>query len=200
MVSSSRSSASRRLARDGGRATRSAGALVWPRPRGGPRLRDDRRLWPAGHRRTGESGRTLSGASARLGISTASGISATSGISALLLVLLPALLALFPALLPCFPVLLALLLALLALFPALLPIHGPVLVLPTTAALAIALASGFVSVSAVPASAWLVGSVSPAHEFLLVLSIAQDDSVSCTRSGTGVTLAGVPVSGAVRRA
>jgi hypothetical protein len=207
MVSSSRSSASRRLARDGGRATRSAGALVWPRPRGGPLLRDDRRLWPAGHRRTGESGRTLSGASAGLGISTASGISATSGISALLLVLLPALLALFPALLPCFPVLLALLLALLALllallalFPALLPIHGPVLVLPTTAALAIALASGFVSVSAVPASAWLVGSVSPAHEFLLVLSIAQDDSVSCTRSGTGVTLAGVPVSGAVRRA
>jgi hypothetical protein len=105
-----------------------------------------------------------------------------------LLVLLPALLALFPALLPCLPVLLALLLALLALLLALLTIHGPVLVLPTTAALAVSFASGF------------VGSVSPAHEFLLVLSIAQDDSVSCTRSGTSVTLAGVPVSGAVRRA
>jgi hypothetical protein len=117
-----------------------------------------------------------------------------------LLVLLPALLALFPALLPCLPVLLALLLALLALLLALLTIHGPVLVLPTTAALAIALASGFVCVSAVPASAWLVGSVSPAHEFLLVLSIAQDDSVSCTRSGTGVTPSGISVSGAVRRA
>jgi hypothetical protein len=127
-----------------------------------------------------------------------------------LLALLPALLALFLALLTCLPVLLAALLALLAilallpallaLFPALLTIHGPVLVLPTTAALAIALASGFICVSAVPASAWLVASVSPAHEFLLVLSIAQNDSVSCTRSGTGVTPAGKSVSGAVRRA
>ena len=206
MVSSSRSSASRRLARDGGRATLSAGALVWPRPRGGPLLRDDRRLWPAGHRRTGESGRTLSGASAGLGISTASGISATSGISALLLVLLPALLALFPALLPCLPVLLR---------------SSCVAGAPPCVAGALPCAPddpragpgppddrrpggrarlGVRLLSAVPASAWLVGSVSPAHEFLLVLSIAQDDSVSCTRSGTGVTLAGVPVSGAVRRA
>jgi hypothetical protein len=149
----------------------------------------------------GESDRTLSGASAALGISTASGILATSGISTLLLLaLLPALLALFPPLLPCLPVLLALLPALLALFLALLTIRGPVLVLPTTATLAIALASGSVSAFAVPASAWLVASVSPvspAHDFLLVVSIAQNDSVSCTRSGTGVTPAGI--SGAVRR-
>jgi hypothetical protein len=152
---------------------------------------------------SGEPGRKLSRASAALGISTASGILATSGISTLLLALLPALLALFLALLPCLPVLLALLPALLALFLALLTIHGPVLVLPTTATLAIALASGSVSAFAVPASAWLVASVSPispAHELLLVVSIAQNDSVSCTRSGTGVTPAGISVSGAVRRA
>jgi hypothetical protein len=95
---------------------------------------------------------------------------ATSGISILLLALLPALLALFPPLLPCLPVLLALLPALLALFLALLTIRGPVLVLPTTATLAIALASGSVSAFVVPA--WLVASVSPvspAHEFLLVV-------------------------------
>jgi hypothetical protein len=149
----------------------------------------------------GESDRTLSGASAALGISTASGILATSGISTLLLLaLLPALLALFPPLLPRLPVLLALLLALLALFLALLTIRGPVLVLLTTATLAIALASGSVTAFAVPASAWLVASVSPAHEFLLVVSIAQNYSVSCTRSGTGVTPAGISVSGAGRRA
>jgi hypothetical protein len=109
-----------------------------------------------------------------------------------LLALLPALLALFLALLTCLPVLLAALLALLALlalFPALLTIRGPVPVLPTTATLAIAIASGSVSAFAVPA--WLVASVSPAHEFLLVVSIAQYDSVSCTRSGTGVTPAGI---------
>jgi hypothetical protein len=149
---------------------------------------------------TGEPGRTLSGASAALGISTAFGILATSAISTLLLALLPALLALFPPLLPCLPVLLALLPALLALFLALLTILGPVLVLPTTATLAIALASGSVSAFAVPASAWLVASVSPAHEFLLVVSMAHNDSVSFTRSGTGVTPAGISVSGAVRRA
>jgi hypothetical protein len=70
-----------------------------------------------------------------------------------LLALLPALLALFPPLLPCLPVLLALLPALLALFLALLTIRGPVLVLPTTVTLAIALASGSISAFAVPASA-----------------------------------------------
>jgi hypothetical protein len=124
---------------------------------------------------------------------------ATSGISTLLLLaLFPALLALFPPLLPCLPVLLALLFALLALFLALLTIRGPVLVVPTIATLAIALASRSVSAFAVPA--WLVASVSPAHEFLLVVSIAQNDSVSCTRSGTGVTLAGISLSGAGRRA
>ena len=148
----------------------------------------------------GERGRKLTGPSAALGISTASGILATSGISTLLLALLPALLALFPPLLPCLPVLLALLFALLALFLALLTIRGPVLVVPTIATLAIALASGSVSAFAVPASAWLVASVSPAHEFLLVVSIAQNYSVSCTRSGTGVTPAGISVSGAGRRA
>jgi hypothetical protein len=149
----------------------------------------------------GEPGRKLTGPSAALGISTASGILATSGISTLLLALLPALLALFPPLLPCLPVLLALLPALLALFLALLTIRGLVPVLPTTATLAIALASGSVSAFAVPA--WLVASVSsipPAHEFLLVGSIAQNDSVSCTRSGTSVTPAGISVSGAVGRA
>jgi hypothetical protein len=150
----------------------------------------------------------LSGASAALGISTASGISATAGISAaFLLAVLPALLALFPPLLPCLPVLLALLAVLLALLPALLAlflalltIRGPVLVPATTAALAISLASGSVSASAVPASAWLVASVSSAHVFLLVLSIALHDSVSCTRSVTGVTPAGLPAPGAARRA
>jgi hypothetical protein len=157
----------------------------------------------------GEPGRRLSRASAALGISTAS---ATSGISALLLAVFPALLALFPALLPCLPVLLALLAvllallpALLALFPALLTIPGPVLVPATTAALAlmISLASGSVSASAVPAStapAWLVASVPSAHEFLPILSIALHDSVSCTRSVTGVTPAGLPAPGAARRA
>jgi hypothetical protein len=102
---------------------------------------------------TGEPGQKLSGASAALGISTAFGILATSGVSTLLLALLPALLALFLALLPCLPVLLALLPALLALFLALLTIRGPVLVLPTTVTLAIALASGSISAFAVPASA-----------------------------------------------
>ena len=126
-----------------------------------------------------------------------------------MLALLPALLALIPPLLPRLPVLLALLAmllallpALLALFLALLTIHGPVLVPATTAALAIALASGSVSASAVPASAWLVASVSsvsPAHEFLLVISIALHDSVSCTRSVTGVTPAGLPAPGASGR-
>ena len=146
----------------------------------------------------GEPGRKLTGASAALGISTASGVLATSGIFTLLLALLPALLALFPPLLTCLPVLLALLPALLALFLALLTIRGPVPVLPTTATLAIALASGSVSAFAVPA--WLVASVSPAHEFLLVASVAQNDSVSCTRSGTSVTPASISVSGAVGRA
>ena len=81
---------------------------------------------------TGKPGQKLSGASAALGISTAFGILATSGVSTLLLALLP---------------------ALLALFLALLTIRGPVPVLPTTATLAIALASGSVSAFAVPASA-----------------------------------------------
>jgi hypothetical protein len=62
----------------------------------------------------------------------------------------------------------------------------------TTAALAltISLASGSVSASALPAStapARLVTSVSSAHVFLLVLSIALHDSLSCTRSEIGVT-------------
>jgi hypothetical protein len=202
MASLSLSSASRRRARDGGRAPLSAGALV------GPGLAAVRSFEMTGAygplvigAPAGDSGWTLSGASAALGISTASGILATSGISILLLLaLLPALLALFPPLLPCLPVLLALLPALLALFLALLTIRGPVLVIPTTATLAIALASGSVSAFAVPASAWLVASVSPAHDFLLVVSIAQNYSVSCTRSGTGVTPAGISVSGAVRQA
>jgi hypothetical protein len=150
----------------------------------------------------GEPGWTLSGASAALGISTA------SGISALLLAVLPALLALFPPLLPCFPVLLAVLLALLpallTLFLPLLTIPGPVLVPATTAALAltISLASGSVSASAVPAStapAWLVASVSSAHEFLLIFSIVSHVSLSCTRSGRGVTPAGLLAPGAARR-
>ena len=153
----------------------------------------------------GEPGWTLSGASAALGISTA------SGISALLLAVLPALLALFPPLLPRFPVLLALLAVLLALLPALLTlflplltIPGPVLVPATTAALAltISLASGSVSASAVPAStapAWLVASVSSAHEFLLIFSIVSHVSLSCTRSGRGVTPAGLLAPGAARR-
>jgi hypothetical protein len=150
----------------------------------------------------GEPGWTLSGASAALGISTA------SGISALLLAVLPALLALFPPLLPCLPVLLAVLLALLpallALFLPLLTIPGPVLVPATTAALAltISLASGSVSASAVPAStapAWLVASVSSAHEFLLIFSIVSHVSLSCTRSGRGVTPAGLLAPGAARR-
>ena len=93
-----------------------------------------------------------------------------------MLALLPALLALFLALPTCLPVLLAalpalltllallaLLSALLALFPALLTVRGPVLVLPTTATLAIAPASGSVSAFAVPA--WLVASVSPPKNF-----------------------------------
>jgi hypothetical protein len=149
----------------------------------------------------GEPGRVLSGATPALGISTASAISA-----ALMLAVLPALLALFPPLLPCLPVLLALLPALLALFPPLLAIHGLVLIPATTAALGIALAPGSVSASAAPAPAWLVASVSsvssvsPAHVFLLVLSIALHDSVSCTRSGTGVTPAGLPASGSACRA
>jgi hypothetical protein len=125
----------------------------------------------------GEPGWTLSGASAALGISTA------SGISALLLAVLPALLTLF---LP------------------LLTIPGPVLVPATTAALAltISLASGSVSASAVPAStapAWLVASVSSAHEFLLIFSIVSHVSLSCTRSGRGVTPAGLLAPGAARR-
>jgi hypothetical protein len=153
----------------------------------------------------GEPGRALSGATPALGISTASAISA-----ALMLAVLPALLALFPPLLPCLPVLLALLAvllallpALLALFPALLAIHGLVLIPATTAALAIALSPGSVSASAAPAPTWLVASVSsvsPAHVFLLVLSIALHNSVSCTRSGTGVTPAGQPASGSACRA
>ena len=158
----------------------------------------------------GEPGRVLSGATPALGISTASGISASAISAALLLAVLPALLALFPTLLPCLPVLLALLSVLLALLPALLAlflallaIHGLVLISATTAALTISLASGSVSASAAPASAWLVASVSsvsPAHVFLLVLSIAVHNSVSCTRSGTGVTPAGLPTPGSACRA
>jgi hypothetical protein len=136
----------------------------------------------------------LPGAAPALGFSPTSRLSA-----ALLLAVVPALLALFPALLPCLPVLLALLSVLLALLPALLAlflplltIPGPVLVPATTAALAltISLASGSVSASALPAStapARLVTSVSSAHVFLLVLSIALHDSLSCTRSEIGVT-------------
>jgi hypothetical protein len=136
----------------------------------------------------------LPGAAPALGFSPTSRLSA-----ALLLAVVPALLALFPALLPCLPVLLALLSVLLALLPALLAlflplltIPGPVLVPATTAALAltISLASGSVSASALPAStapARLVASVSSAHVFLLVLSIALHDSLSCTRSEIGVT-------------
>jgi hypothetical protein len=134
------------------------------------------------------------------GAAPAFGFSPTSRLSAaLLLAVVPALPALFPALLPCLPVLLALLSVLLALLPALLAlflplltIPGPVLVPATTAALAltISLASGSVSASALPAStapARLVASVSSAHVFLLVLSIALHDSLSCTRSEIGVT-------------
>jgi hypothetical protein len=136
----------------------------------------------------------LPGAAPALGFSPTSRLSA-----ALLLAVVPALPALFPALLPCLPVLLALLSVLLALLPALLAlflplltIPGPVLVPATTAALAltISLASGSVSASALPAStapARLVASVSSAHVFLLVLSIALHDSLSCTRSEIGVT-------------
>jgi hypothetical protein len=120
----------------------------------------------------------LPGTSAALVISPTSGVSTASGIFPLL-ALFPPLLPRLLVLLALLAVLLALLPALLALFLALLPVPGPVLV-PAMAALSIALAS--------TAPAWLVASVSPAaHESLLVLSIASHDSVSCTRSGTGVT-------------
>jgi hypothetical protein len=113
-----------------------------------------------------------------------------------LLAVLPALLAFFPAVLPRFSMLLALLPVLLALLPALPALFLPLLTIPglvaatTALALTITLAPGSVSASAVPASpapAWLVASVTSTHVFLLVLSIDLHDSVSCTRSGIGVT-------------
>ena len=91
------------------------------------------------------------------GPSPAFGVSPTAGISATLL--------------------LAVLSALLALFPAILVVSWPSLIPATTTALTgtIALASGSVSTSAMPAPTsptGFVASVSPPHALLLVLSIA----------------------------
>ena len=115
-----------------------------------------------------------------------------------MLTVVPALPALLPTVLALLAALLAALLSkLLPILPALLPflavvrpIPGPVVVTATAALTGtIALASGSVSTSAVPAPTaptGLVGAtpVSPTHLFLLALSTARhDSSVSCTRFG-----------------
>jgi hypothetical protein len=124
-------------------------------------------------RQSGPSSRgALSGSSPAVLVST--GASA-----ALLLAVIAAVLSLFPALLPA---LLTLLPMLLAFLPSILAFVVAFL-LVVVAVTAAAFASGSVSTPALTTPAGLVGSISPTHACLLVLSTALHDGVSCTRFG-----------------